>query len=394
MESDAPGAGRAFAVVCSGVLLATSTWFSGTAVTPQLVEAWHLESSAGSWLTIAVQAGFIVGTLVYALTNLADVFNARRVFFASAVAGAIFNGVFGLFADGLVSALILRFCTGLTLAGVYPVGMKIVASWFRSGLGWRLGVMVGALTLGTAFPYLLRAIGAEAGWRSLVLFASGAAVAGGVLVLVGMGDGPYLRSGSRFDPRILVRVFRDRAFRLTALGYFGHMWELYAFWALVSSWLYASEGPGDDQSWRVFAIIGVGAFGCAAGGWLSRGLGERRVALGALTLSCCACVVSGFAYSWPPAPKLAFLLAWGVVVVADSPQFSALAARFAPRQYVGTALTVQNGVGFALTIVSIQLVSTLAAAVGWRWVFLTLAIGPLLGAVAVHRLAAYDTEIE
>lgn len=372
------------------MLLATSTWFSGTAVTPQLVDAWQLTPSAGASLTIAVQAGFIVGTLLYALTNLADVFSARRVFFASALAGAAFNAAFGLLADGLVSALILRFLTGVTLAGVYPVGMKIVASWFRAGLGWRLGVMVGALTLGTAFPYLLRALGAQAQWRGLVLLASAAAAVGGALVLVAMGDGPHLRSGSRFDPRILLRVFADRPFRLTALGYFGHMWELYAFWALVSSWLESTMSAAIDTPFWAFAIIGVGAFGCAAGGWLSRRIGERRVALGALTMSCLACVLSGFAYSWPPAAKLPFLLVWGVVVVADSPQFSALAARFAPRDYVGTALTVQNGVGFALTIVSIQLVTMLAASIGWQWVFATLAIGPLLGAVAVHALAEYD----
>jgi hypothetical protein len=227
------GASRALAVVSAAVLLAGSTWFSGTAAVPALRAAWSLVDAQAAWLTVAVQLGFITGTFVYAALNVADVWNARRVFAASALAGAACNAGFAWASDGLGSALAFRYLTGLTLAGVYPVGMKIVASWFRDGLGWRLGVLVGALGIGTASPYLVRALGAGGDWRTLAGSASAAAVAAAVLVSVALRDGPFLRGRARFDLRAAARVFRDPSFRLAALGYFGHMWELYALWSLV-----------------------------------------------------------------------------------------------------------------------------------------------------------------
>ncbi len=382
---------RALVVVCTSVLLASSTWFSGTAALPSLAAAWDLSAAQGAWLTMSVQLGFIVGTFLYSLLNLADVFNARRVFFASALAGAGFNAAFAFGADSLGVGLALRFCTGVTLAGVYPVGMKIVASWFRTGLGWRLGVMVGALTLGTASPFLLRTVAADLGWRDVVALASGLAVVGGTLMLVAVGDGPHLRGRASFNARMLVRVFEDKRFRYTAFGYFGHMWELYAFWSLVSFFLGASladDGPAwtDRVPLLAFITIGVGAIGCAGGGWISRRVGERRVALVSLIASATLCATSGFAYDLPPPLLLAFVLLWGLVVVSDSPQFSALAARYCPPEYTGTALTVQNGIGFAITLASIQLVPIVAAHTTWRWAFAILTIGPLLGAHFTRRL--------
>jgi MFS family permease len=392
MSSDErAGARRAFLVVSLAVLLATSTWFSGTAAARELVGLWSLSPTQGARLTSATQWGFIVGTLIYAASNLADRFDPRRVFCVSAIAGALCNLGFAWLSDGLAPALGFRFATGLTLAGVYPVGMKLIASWYREGLGWRLGVMVGCLTLGTAFPYGVTALGSSLDWRLLASIASLAALLGGLLVAIACGEGPLLRTRAKLDLRMIGRVFRHRPFRATAFGYFGHMWELYAFWSLAAVWLdarfEATDAWAERVPWLAFAIVGVGALGCIGGGLLSRRIGERKVALLALSGSGVACLLSGFAYRLPPAALLSFLLIWGVLVVADSPQFSALAARHAPAEYTGTALTVQNGIGFLVTTVAIQTLPWLAGQIGWRWSFTVLAIGPLCGALSLRRLA-------
>jgi MFS family permease len=378
-------AGRALVVVSLAVLLAGSIWFSGTAAMPALRETWSLGDAQAAWLTVAVQLGFITGTFLYSALNIADVFNARRVFLVSALLGAAFNAAFAWIASGLGQALVFRYLAGITLAGVYPVGMKIVASWFREGLGWRLGVMVGALALGTASPYLIQAVGAGRDWRLLAGLASLSAVAGGLLVELGLRDGPHLRGRAPFDVRAAARVFRDPAFRCTALGYFGHMWELYALWSLVGFFL-AGRAGRSEIALAAFATVGAGFVGCVGGGWISRRVGERRVALAALLASGTLCALSGFAHGLAKPALYAYLVAWGIVAVADSPQFSALAARYAPPEYTATALTVQNGIGFAVTVVSLQLLPLLASHVGWRWAFTTLAIGPFVGAFYMVRL--------
>jgi MFS family permease len=390
MSSDErAGARRAFLVVSLAVLLATSTWFSGTAAARELVGLWSLSPTQGARLTSATQWGFIVGTLIYAATNLADRFDARRVFCVSALAGGLCNLGFAWLSDGLVPALGFRFATGITLAGVYPVGMKLIASWYREGLGWRLGVMVGCLTLGTAFPYGVAAMGSSLDWRVLASLASLAASIGGLLVAL-CSEGPLLRARAKLDLRMIGRVFRHPPFRATALGYFGHMWELYALWSLAGMWLDARFEGTDAWAVRVpllaFAIVGIGALGCIGGGLLSRKIGERKVALFALSGSGLACLLSGFAYHLPPAALLAFLLIWGVLVVADSPQFSALAARHAPPEYTGTALTVQNGLGFLITTISIQLLPRVAEIVTWQWALTLLALGPALGVLFTARV--------
>jgi MFS family permease len=354
---------------------------------------WRLSDTQSAWLTIAVQLGFITGTFLYALLNIADRLNARRVFFVSALLGAAFNVIFAGFARGLDETLVLRFLTGLTLAGVYPVGMKIVASWFQTGLGWRLGVLVGALTVGTASPYLMRALGSGLSWRVPAALGSVSAIMGGAVVLFGVGDGPHLRNRARFDYRMLFKVFRHRQFRYTAFGYFGHMWELYAFWSLSSFYL-AERFQDRARDWEdhlpflSFLTVGVGAIGCAGGGWISRRNGERTVALVSLIVSASCCALSGFAFQLAPAALLLFVLIWGVFVVSDSPQFSALAARYCPPDYTGTALTVQNGIGFAVTVFSIQLLPLIAGVTGWRWAFIFLSVGPAIGAWFIWRLSA------
>ena len=269
---------RALVLVSTAVFLTSSTWFSGTAAAPDLIHSWGLSSTESAWLTISVQLGFIAGTFLYAFFNLADVFNPRRVFFVSALLGAAFNAAFALVADGLPAAFAFRALTGVTLAGIYPVGMKLVASWFRTQLGWRLGILVGALTLGTAFPYLIQTLGSQFDWRTLAGTASILAVAGGCLVLMALSDGPFLKARAPFDATMLWRVFAHLPFRRTAFGYFGHMWELYAFWSMIIFYL-GARFQGDDLSsgtglsFLAFLIIGIGSLGCILGGWVSRRIG-------------------------------------------------------------------------------------------------------------------------
>jgi MFS family permease len=382
---------RALVLVSTAVLLASSTWFSGTAAAPDLVDSWQLTSTQSAWLTISVQLGFITGTFFYAFLNLADVFNPRRVFFVSALLGAGFNAAFAFLAGGIPTALLFRALTGVTLAGIYPVGMKLVASWFQSKLGWRLGVLVGALTLGTAFPYLVQTLGSRFDWRTLTGTASALTLVGGCLVLMALSDGPFLTARAPFDARMLWRVFAHLPFRQTAFGYFGHMWELYAFWSMIIFYLgarFQSDDPaaGTGLSLLAFLIIATGSLGCVLGGWVSRRIGEKKVAQFSLMVSGILCFASGILYNLNPALLVPLLLIWGFFVVSDSPQFSALAARYCPPQYTGTALTVQNGLGFAITVISIQLTPWMADMMGWRWALTFLGLGPLLGLYFVHKL--------
>lgn len=382
---------RALVLVSTAVFLTSSTWFSGTAAAPDLIHSWGLSSTESAWLTISVQLGFIAGTFLYAFFNLADVFNPRRVFFVSALLGAAFNAAFALIADGLPTAFAFRALTGVTLAGIYPVGMKLVASWFRSQLGWRLGILVGALTLGTAFPYLIQTLGSQFDWRTLAGTASILALAGGCLVLLALSDGPFLKARAPFDARMLWRVFAHLPFRRTAFGYFGHMWELYAFWSMIIFYL-GARFQGDDLSTGTglsllaFLIIATGSLGCILGGWVSRRIGEKKVAQFSLMVSCILCLSSGVLYELNSGLLVALLLIWGFFVVSDSPQFSALAVRFCPSQYTGTALTVQNGLGFAITVISIQLTPWMAEILGWRWALTFLGVGPLIGLYFLQQL--------
>jgi MFS family permease len=386
---------RALGLVSVAVLLASSTWFSGTAATPVLRRIWDLTEVQCSWLTVSVQLGFIVGTFLYAFLNLSDIFNTRRVFFVSATLGAAWNSGFAMLSLDFSSALIFRFLTGVTLAGVYPVGMKIIAQWFRSKLGWRLGIMVGALTLGTASPYLIMALGADLDWRWLMLFASGLSLVGGLIVLLGLSDGPYLSKSAPFNPRMVFQIFRHKAFRFQAFGYFGHMWELYAFWSLVATFLAASFSHASPL-WQntipilSFLIIGIGTGSCILGGWISRSVGEKNVALISLVLSGSFCLTSWILFHLPSIFLAIAVLIWGMVVIADSPQFSALAAKYCPPEYTGTALTIQNGIGFGITVISIQLTAWIAQSFGWRWAFVFLAIGPLLGILSLAKMSTAE----
>jgi MFS family permease len=353
-------------------------------VLPDLQRAWALPAAALGWTTSAVQLGFIAGTLAFAFFAIADRHSPRAVFLLCALAGAFMNALL-LAADGSLAALLaLRFATGFFLAGIYPVGMKIASGWYQRDLGNALGFLVGALVAGTAFPHLLRGLGGNLPWQHVMLGASGVAALGGLAMFALVPDGPHLAGGARFDPRALASVFRAPAFRASAFGYFGHMWELYAFWAFVPAVLAARDAPAVPL-WS-FAVIAAGALGCVAGGLASLRLGSARVAAAQLAASGLCCLASPLVYHAPLPALLAFLLFWGVVVVGDSPQFSALNAHSAPRERVGSALTIVNCIGFGITIFSIEALNAAWRHFDPRWLFLLLAPGPALGLFALAPL--------
>ncbi|MFQ5937713.1 MAG: MFS transporter [Acidiferrobacterales bacterium] len=376
----------------------TSLWFASNAVLGDLQQQWALANDVLGYMTSAVQAGFIAGTLTFAFFAISDRFSPRVIFFLCGLLGALANLSVYLFAEGFWSLLAFRFITGFFLAGIYPVGMQIAAGWYQKGLGRAIGFLTGALVLGTALPHLLKSLGQDLPWEAVTVAVSGIAAFGGLLMFLLVPDGPYLVKGTKFDPRALAVIFQSRLFRASAFGYFGHMWELYAFWAFVPVVLAAYAAVNSQVSLNVsfwaFAVIGIGSLGCAGGGLFSLRLGSARVAFTQLTSSGVCCLVSPLLFFAPLPVFLAFLLFWGIAVVGDSPQFSALNAENAPRALVGSALTIATSIGFAITIVSIQLLNYLATFVQASYLFLPLAIGPLLGLISMAPLMrpefAYD----
>lgn len=389
MKSATPARFWILPIIVFSQFAGTSLWFAGNAIIGNLQDAFQLSENITGHLTSVVQFGFIAGTLIFALFTISDRFSPSKVFFVCAILGAISNLSIYWFANGFISLLVLRFTTGFFLAGIYPVGMKISADWHEKGLGKALGYLVGALVIGTAFPHLLKAYTQDLSWKYVLFFTSGFAAVGGFLILFFVPDGPYRKKSKGLDLSAFFRVFQDRQFRSAAIGYFGHMWELYAFWAFTPLILetYVSQHPLADLDISLcsFWIIGIGGISCIVGGYLSQSLGSAKVAFISLLISGVCCLISPFLFQIPSSLFLILLLIWGMSVVSDSPQFSTLVAQTAPKTSTGTALTIVNCIGFAITIASIQLISVLQIKLDYRFLYLVLAIGPIIGLFSIYR---------
>ena len=380
---------RALTLVAIAELLAMGLWFGVSAVAPEIAREWQLSASTAAWLTLAVQLGFVGGTLLSATLNLPDIISARRLFAVCALLGALTNLLLATVVESVSAAIVLRLLTGVFLAGVYPPGMKIIATWFKAGRGFALGVLIGALTLGKASPYLINAFGSDS-WRMKVGMLSLLAAISSVIVVRFVHDGPYALPNQPFDLAQITKVFQNRGVRLANFGYFGHMWELYAMWTWAPVMIRASvAASGDSPKFAEaasFAVIGAGAIGCVIAGLVADRVGRAVVAATAMAISGACCLVVGLLYGKAPLALLVIAVIWGATVVADSAQFSACVTEYGDPRYLGTALTLQTCIGFLITTVSIRMMPLLVARVGWEWAFAFLAPGPLLGIVAMSRL--------
>lgn len=405
-----PQAKRTLIILSVAELMAMSLWFAGTAVLPQLAQIWHAGLGVSAWLTLAVQLGFVVGALLLATFNVADIFHAPRVLAISAVAGALFNAGFAFTADhNIAVAIALRFLTGAALAGTYPTGMKILAGWFRGGRGKALGILVGALAIGSALPHGVNALGmiGVENWRVVILTSSALALIAAVMVALLIQDGPYAAASPPFDMRQVADIlrFKNRRLGLANLGYLGHMWELYSVWGWISLLLTqsatASNAPTGAIKGLSFMVIAIGSIGCWWAGHASdrifpSGLSltsnqdsrvrqRSRVTIIALAVSGVCCVLTAiFFYNFQVVVAISII--WGISVVADSAQFSAIISEISDPQYVGTALTLQTAMGFLLTVISIRLTAAIGERWGWNWAAASLAVGPMIGILAMVRL--------
>lgn len=367
----------------------TSLWFAGNGVITDLISNFNLQETALAHLTSAVQFGFILGTLCFAIFSIADRYSPSKVFFVCAVIGALFNLGTIHEENSLNSLLLFRFFTGFFLAGIYPVGMKIAADHFEKGLGKSLGFLVGALVIGTALPHFLNNITDAFPWKSVLISTSLLAVTGGLLMIIFVPDGPFRKAGKKLNLLAFSQVFKNQEFRSSAFGYFGHMWELYAFWAftpiIIKSFI--DKNPQFDLNislWS-FIIIGVGSISCVLGGFLAQNWGTKRTAFISLLFSFICCLISPLIFSVDSEIIfLSFLIIWGMLVIADSPLFSTMVAQNAPDEIKGTALTIVNCIGFSITIVSIQLINWIQSITDSNSIYTILAIGPFLGLIALR----------
>ncbi|HEX5023855.1 MAG TPA: MFS transporter [Agriterribacter sp.] len=367
----------------------TSLWFAGNAIMPDLMKNFDVDQSFLANLTSSIQFGFIAGTFLFALLTVPDRFSPSLVFFVCSIIAGLFNLALSTSGISAPALLLCRFFTGFFLAGIYPVGMKIAADYYQKGLGKSLGFLVAALVLGTAFPHLLKSIGKALPWKYVIYSTSALSALGGLIILMLVPDGPFRKPGQNLKLTAFASGFRNKNFRSASLGYFGHMWELYSFWAFVPVMLTTYNNVQQnnlDVSLLSFLIMASGSIACVVSGIFSQHFGVKKVATISLFLSCLCCLLSPFfLVGSPPLVLVAFLVFWGLVVIADSPLFSTLVAQNIAEQSRGTALTIVNCIGFSITIISIQITKVLLGHINNRYIYMLLAVGPVVGLAALLK---------
>ena len=390
MPDRARGAPRQLALLALAMVLGMTPWFSATVAAPGMRAEWNTTPSVSAWLTIAVQLGFVLGTFVSAVLLLSDRFSARRLASASSCLVTIATAALAWRHTGPATAIALCGLTGAALAGVYPPGIKIAAGWWRSGRGTAIGILVGALTIGSAMPNLLRALSATERWRTVILAAAACALVSASLFGLAVRDGPFQAASAPFNPRALSTVVRNRWVALATAGYLGHMWELYAMWSSIGAfWAFVMAPRALAPALApVFAFITIasGAIGCVVAGVAADRVGRPIVTIVAMAISATCALAIGFLTTAPLVVVTVVAVVWGISIVADSAQFSAAITELAPSQYVGTAITLQTCLGFLLTIITIRLVPVWVHLWGWELAYVPLAIGPVAGILAMWPL--------